>query len=234
MNDLDIEVNIGNDYFSGQEDFKSNLHALRESDKNKIGLYQYIDYGNFKKIELWDLCTIDRKKTLKKPLLDYALSEYYNYWTKSELRRMTKDELADLIENYMNEAGSDLDEWLEFAEESNITIGADSFKFYKTIGYSQGDIAEWCIRISDLEEFKNGDTTLKPYIDKLFWDAPISYSLTVDGEDYYIVEYVKDIYEYDKEEVYGICKELFKNNSKREYILGYIKGSLPECPKSSY
>jgi len=231
MANVTIELNVINDYHLWREYFKESLHTLRESNRNEIGLYQYIDYGNFEKIELGDLCIIDRGKTLKKSLLDYALSIDCNFWSKTEVRRMTKDELADLIENYMNETDLGLDEWLEFAEENNITIGADSFEFYKTRGYSQGDFAEWCIRISDLEELKDMDITLPPYVDNLFWDAPISYSLTIDGEDYYICEHVNNVYEYNKEEVYGICEELFKDHKEKEYILGYIKGNLPKYPK---
>jgi len=231
MANVTIELSVINDYYSGLEDFKKNLHTLIESSRSEVGLYQYIEWGSFEKIELGDLCTIDRGKTLEKHLLDYALNIDWNFCTKTELRKMTKYELVDLIENDMNEADLGLDKWLEFAEESNITIGADSFKFYKTRGYGQGDFAEWCIRISDLEELEDMDIKLPPYINNLFWDAPISYSLTIDGEDYYICEHVNDAYEYDKEEVYGICKDLFKDHKEKEYILGYIKCNLPKYPK---
>ena len=231
MANVTIKLNVINDHHLGRENFKENLYTLRESSINEIGLYQYIHWGSLEKIELWDLCTIDREKTLKESLLDYALSIDWNFWTKAELRKMTKDELADLIENDMNEADSGLDKWLEFAADNNITIGADSFKFYKTIGYSQGDLAEWCIRISDLENLAHMSTPVQLYVNNFFWDAPISYSLTVDGEDYYIDEHINDMYEYDKDEVYEICEELFKDHKEKEYILGYIKDNLPEYPK---
>jgi len=230
MANVNIKLSVSNDYYLGQEDFKSNLHTLRESNRNEIGLYQYIEYGNFEKIELEDLCTIDREKTLKKPLLDYALSICCDY-SKIEIRKMIKDELVDLIENHMDGIDSNLDKWLKLAEENNITIGADSFKFYKTIGHSQRDFAEWCIRISDLKELEDMDITLPPYVDNLFWDAPISYSLTIDGEDYYIIDHVTDVYKYNEDETYEICKDLFKDHKEEEYILGYIKGNLPKYLK---
>jgi len=231
MANVTIELNVINDYHSGREDFKENLHTLRESNRNEVGLYQYIDWGSFKKVKLWDLYAIDKKKTLKKPLLDYALSIDWNFWSRAEVKRMTKDELVDLIEEHMNEIDLDLDERLKFAADNNITIGADSFKFYKTRGYSQGDFAEWCIRISDLKELEDINIKLPPHINNLFWDVPISYSLTIDDEDYCIVEHVNDAYKYNKDEVYGICKELFKNHKEKEYILGYIKDNLPKYPK---
>jgi len=230
MANVTIKLNIINDYYSGREDFKESLHTLRESNRNEVGLYQYIEYGNFEKIELEDLCTIDRNKTLKKSLLNCALSIRCDY-SRIKIRKMIKDELADFIESHMDGTDSDLDKWLKFAADNNITIGADSFRFYKTRGYNQGDFAEWCIRISDLGELEDMNIKLQPYVDNLFWDAPISYSLTVDGEDYYIDEHINDVYEYNKDEVYGICEELFKDHTEREYILGYIKGNLPKYPK---
>ena len=68
------------------------------------------------------VCTIDIKKTSKMSLLNYALSVNWNFWRKAEVREMTKYELAKLIELYMSEKHSDLDECLEFAKENNITI----------------------------------------------------------------------------------------------------------------
>jgi len=72
--------------------------------------------------------------------------------------------------------------------------------------------------------------SLKKRINTLFWGAPIYCCVVVDSEDYFIDEYIKDIYTYDKDEIYNICEKLFKNHKEREYILGYIKGNLPEYP----
>jgi hypothetical protein len=74
---------------------------------------------------------------------------------------------------------------------------------------------------------------LKTHIDHLFWDAPVIYQLCVDDEDYLIDEYIKDGYEYDKDEVYEICEKLFKDHKEKEYILSYIKENLPEYAESN-
>ena len=228
MEDLEIEVNVSYDCGLASWWFDENFHRLGD------GLYQYVDNGNFKEIELWDLCTIDRNKTLKKSLLNYALSICSDY-SKIEIRKMTKDELADLIENDMNETDSDLDKWLEFAVDNNISIGADDFIKIETCGYSQGDYTEVWVNKKDYKEIigvELDECSLKKQIDRLFWGTPISYSLTINGEDYYINEHVSNMYEYDRDETYRICEELFKNHKEIEYILGYIKGSLPEYPES--
>ena len=68
------------------------------------------------------ICTIDIKKTSHMSLLNYALSVNWNFWSKAEVRKMPKYELAKLIELYMSQKNSDLDEWLEFAKENNLTI----------------------------------------------------------------------------------------------------------------
>ena len=68
------------------------------------------------------ICTIDIKKTSHMSLLNYALSVNWNFWSKAEVRKMTEYKLAELIELYMSEKYSDLDECLEFAKENNITI----------------------------------------------------------------------------------------------------------------
>ena len=225
MEFVNIDLNVKYDCFMARENFEENFNCLGEY--KKANLYQYIDYGNFKEISIDDLSSIDRKKTLKKSLLNYALSIDWCYYTKTEIRKFNKVDLADFIENYISEMDLDLDELIEITNEYDITIGVDDFYFYETRGYSQGDFSRWCIRKSDLEKFENGNETLPPYIDNLFWDCPITCRITVNEEDYYIDEHISNLYEYNKDEIYKICEELFNNHKEKKHILKYVKENLP-------
>ena len=204
------------------------MHELKGESYTTYPLYQYIDWGNVKKTSLSELCSIDRKRTLKRFLLEYALDVDWNFWEKSDIRKMSKDELCDLVEEDMDANELDLNERRDYAEKYGLFIEADNFKFYITSGYSQGEYAQWCIHNSDLKEFKDGCELLKSYVDHLFWDSIVTYRLIVNDTEYYIDEYVKDEYKYDENETYNICKKLFKDHEKKDYILSFIAENLPE------
>ena len=62
---------------------------------------------------------------------------------------------------------------------------------HRSRGYSQGDYAE---------VFAPDTEGMGEHIDNLLWDLPISGYLTFNGEEYYITDYIKDEYTWNKEE----------------------------------
>jgi len=232
---VNIEFEVKYDSCLSVMDFNDNFNCIVAESYGTTSLYQYISCMFYEAVTMSDLTSIDRKKTLKKHLLDYALSEDWNSWSKTEIRKMKKDELADLIETSMDETCLSIDEYKEFANEYNLTLVVDDFTFFMSRGYSQGDFAEWCIRDSELADFKSREDELKAHVDNLFWDNRVSYLLTVNGEDYYIDEYVKNLHEYDRDEVYKICEsKLFCDHKDKEYILKFIAENTPEYPSESF
>ena len=222
---VDIEFSVFADSFRSQEEFNNTFKTVVESDNRSYGLYHYTSWGEEEEVGLSDLKALDYKNNTKHCLLTYALGEDWNYYSKTEIRAMKKQELIDLIESDSVLDYMDLNEIEEWASDNSFGIGLDNYEIIKTRGYSQGDMAQVLVRNELL------DAELRTLIDHLFWDAPTVYTLVIDGEDYYIDEHIEDSYEYDADEVYKICKKLFAEHEKRDVILGFIKENTPEYPE---
>ena len=65
MTNVNIELSVRYEYSLKKEYFEENLNTLRESDKNKIGLYQYTHRGCLDEIFISDLYAIDKEKHLR-------------------------------------------------------------------------------------------------------------------------------------------------------------------------
>ena len=224
---VDIEFSVIADSFISGQDFTENFHTVIESGYRTSGLYQYTEWGQEEEVNLSDLKAIDYKNTLKRDLLTYALGEDWNYYSKTEIRGMNKQDLIDLVESDSDLDYMDLEEIEEWASENNFGLGLDHYEIIETRGYSQGDYAQVLIR----NELVSDD--LKKSINHFFWDAPVSYTLIVDGEDYCIEEDIEDMYEYDADEVYKICEKLFAEHDKKDVILEFIKENAPEYAEYS-
>jgi len=226
MEDLKIEINVSYDGDLARLWHDENFNRLGD------GLYQYLDCGNLQTYDDDEIMPQIRhnNSNAKKLAKHIAGLENTDYTFKKALADLTIDEMIEYISAGYGDGGMSYELLENIYRENKITYSSDFVKI-KTRGHSQGDYAEVWVNKKDYKEIigvELDEDSLKKRIDKLFWDVPISCRVTVNGEDYYIDEYVKDIYEYDKDEVYEICKKLFKDHKYREYILGYIKGSLPE------
>ena len=93
------------------------------------------------------------------------------------------------------------------------------YESYVSRGYSQGD------RLDVI--YKTGRFT-EIMIDHLLWDAPVYCRITINDDEYYIDEYMKDQYEYDKDEAIEICKKIIPDFEKYQ---DEIEKALPEHPK---
>lgn len=121
-------------------------------------------------------------------------------WTKSQLKKMTKQELYDLaweisdcycdIDNFTKqELIEDYLEYVTVAQYYDKMVGSswsdfdkhNKFSYYKTVGYCQGDVR----LIVDVDkaidvEFSDG---MKKYYDNIFWDCPYDFNIDVDGKE---------------------------------------------------
>ena len=227
---IDIEVSVYADGFISQTDWSDNFKEVVGGNGGTTGIYFYTDWGQNEALEEGELKAVDSKNTLKKSLLDWALNEDdWNYYTKTDLRAMCKDELIELFEDYL--AYMDLEEANDYASEQNVTLILDSYEIISTRGYSQGDYAEVVIS-NELAD----DAATQEAINHLFWDAPISYQISVDDDEdigYVVDENVDCLYDYDADEVMEILTKHFKDHKDKDYILETIKEMLPEYPTYS-
>ena len=94
-------------------------------------------------------------------------------------------------------------------------------------GYSQGDYA---LVIYQIEEgFLSNEGQARKVFCNLFYDAPVYCRLTVDGEEVFLEEGLKDTYVYDEGEIL----EYAKKQGLSEEVLSWLENSLPEHPESA-
>ncbi len=102
--------------------------------------------------------------------------------------------------------------WREYGEIIAYLLPAD-YDYFITRGYSQGD-AEFVVH-------PKGYSTES--IDNLFWDVPIFAVLTVDGEEFYFDEHVKNLYRWKKDEILIIIKTHFN-----QAVYDWCVNNLPD------
>jgi hypothetical protein len=91
--------------------------------------------------------------------------------------------------------------------------------YFISRGYSQGD-AVYIVKIDGLtKEYRS-------YINNLFWDCPISGSITVDNKDFYFDELLDDCYSWNIDKV----KEKINGLDISETSKAWIIENLPEYP----
>jgi len=195
---VSIEVSIGYDTDMSAHDWQENFAEVVPSGYRKSGVYQYIQWGNYETLSEREFKEIDSNATLKRDLLQVVLDEDYTFYTKTELRQMSKDELIDLIQDSILD-DYDLEEAMEWASGQNIALIIDNYEIITTRGYSQGDYAEVIVP----DDGNNYSVEIGHY----FWDAPIYARVTVDGEEYYIDENMECRYEWDKDEAIAIVQK---------------------------
>jgi len=223
MNDIKLVVRYDNEV--ARRWFDDNFHTLCD------GVYQYVDDGN--------LPTYDDDETIPQirhnnsnanKLAKYIAGlEYTDYTFKDALTDLTIDEMIEYVSAMYGDGGMSYELLEDIYLENKITYSSDFIKI-ETRGHSQGDYAEVWVNKKDYKEVigvKLDENILKKQIDNLFWDCPITCRITVNEEDYYIDENINDLYEYNKDEIYKICEELFKNHKEKKHILKYVKENLP-------
>ena len=218
---ISVDLYVNCDSYISRMEWDENFETVVEPQNRTYGLYQYTGYDN--DIEIMGMNDLKgiHPKTLKRDLLEYALSVDWNYYSKTEVRAMNKEELINLIESDDDFEYMDLHEWEELMSNSNIGINLDDYTIYKTRGYSQGDYAQ--VVIHDSQQFEG----LEKYIDNLFWDQPILARGEVNGEEFYIDEHMEDRYEWDIDEAKEIVRTKFDFDQD---VIDEIIKLLPDNP----
>lgn len=144
-------------------------------------------------------------KSLKKSEL-IELAKELDYYDESE--KLTKADLIDGLES--------VDIKNRFIDVCEIIREYPSeYDFMVTRGYCQGNV---CFVL-----FKKDNKPSNEYIDHLFWDCPVYAHLSIDGEDFYLDEYLEDAYIYDREKLLDKIKP-----DLSEYVFEWLSRNLPE------
>tara|TARA_Y100000296_G_scaffold67255_1_gene79794 strand:+ start:649 stop:1458 length:810 start_codon:yes stop_codon:yes gene_type:complete len=113
-------------------------------------------------------------------------------------------------------------------------------------GHTQGDYAKIIVPKSVYKNYmQNGDSSLSSVeafkksfelstFDNLLWNQPIycKLNIEIDGhrEEFYFDEYVKDLYNYDVDEIIEIFEKYYTRDHK-EYIKDWLTNNLPAYPE---
>ncbi len=226
---VNLELDVSYDSCQASRDFENSFHVLQYSGHRQHSVLVFSQYGNFDvsdfdftDLENWDLKSVT-VKTLKAYLLqdlDYDFKEVF---------KLNKIEMLEEIQNYCPE------DFQEFLEE-NLT---PAFIKLTSRGHCQGDYSEVIIPKIVIDSYKGKtmgeveELFSDNEIDNLLWNQPIYARLTIDNEDcdqFNFIEYVKDYYQYDKEEYLSIAKENI-THEKKALIIEWLENNLPDQPE---
>ncbi len=141
--------------------------------------------------------------------------------------KATKQDLIDFIKNDLYEEY----EWHNFCKKAGFKA---NFDIVVSRGYCQGDYKEVILphKFWECIGFKKPDcvqSNLGTTIDHLLWDCPIYCRFTVNDEEYYIDQELKDCYNWDKSEALEIAQELIEKDFTQEQqttIISFLSNAL--------
>jgi hypothetical protein len=158
------------------------------------------------------------KRMKKAELMKLACeTDLHCYDTDADL--FTKQEL---IEDLMGVTVEDFYR-AEYAEKYWHNLESD----FISRGYSQGDAV--AVKLHG-DALKKEPWITQTKINQTLWDFTFSAVATVNDVDYFIDEYVKDLYDYDAAEIESILKTLAIDNGWNEHVLKFLIDNIPACP----
>ena len=230
---LNLELSCFLDADRSRMDFEDNLQKFNYSD-----LYAYTEGGQINTdfsgsaiLRLFDIGS--GKDLLKAFLVEYKVTLF--------------EEIRDLLNQY-NVKPSDSIENIFDLIKAEIYYSGDIWDFlsgnfdhlYDVVtvtGYCQGDREDVILlpefwALTGLEKTKEKINNMQEYIQHLFYDAPLYCRLTVNGTEYNADDFIKDPYEYDKQEIIAGYKRLFSEYTEDEQnqILDFLENNLPDYP----
>ena len=111
----------------------------------------------------------------------------------------------------------------EYVGDDNVGFDVKEAYGYEFVrGYSKGDM---CVVI-----YKKDDVDDTGFFQDYIYGAPVYCRIEVDDEDYYVDSEMKNDYQYDKDEVISIMKNLMGDKYDEE-IDQYLQENLPEYPE---
>lgn len=164
------------------------------------------------------------------------------YYTKTQLKKMSKQAIFDLCQDYdLLGFSDDLNRFKRSEYEADLLgvtikqhyehlISQNSWHelglaiphaWYISRGYSQGD----AVYIVLLDEPLTADNM--KHFDRLLWDCPISMRVDIDGLEFYEDAFLNDYYEWDADKVKAKIKAL----PISDYAKGFLIDNLPDYPQ---
>ena len=177
-------------------------HSFFEDDIERIGKTDDFFYISWGEYSLDDFFFVQNTQEFRK-----AFEEDYH--------EITDENMDDLVKNYSLDADFP---WVE-----------EKYPSIEVRGYSQWDYAKVYYNPECLNE-RFWAKEFREYLHHLFYDAPVYCRLQIDGEELYFDEYMKNTYEYDKDDILHIARDNIKHD-KKEYILQWLGDNLPEHPE---
>lgn len=223
---VNIELNACYDLDLSRIYFEEAFFAIKEGRKDLL-VYSEGDFSDFEK-----------EYTFTKEALKHAWNEYNNTPAKRAVygfsdkmgfsySKATKQDLIDFIKNDLYSE----EDWIVFCEKAGFKANYD---IVVSRGYCQGDHREvivphkfWeCIGVKkpDCVQTNLGNT-----IDHLLWDCPVYCRFTVNDEEFYIDQELKDCYNWDKNEALEIAQKLIEKDFTQEQqtaIISFLSSAL--------
>lgn len=238
-NGLNLELSCFNDTALSQINFDESFHVLEYASFGSPSVLVYSNFGNYD-VSDFDFTNLDnynlKSGTIKniKLWIDHNYCDLINlsdlngesqYYFGVNFNKLNKSDLIEFVENVTEDSN-----YIEFLKDTF----TPTFKEYEIRGYSQGDLSYVIIPEVVLKEFNNVDQWLGDHLQNLIYDAPSYCRLSVDDEEYYLVECLKDEYNYDKDAIIENFHKLFMNETigNIETIKGFLEDNLPEYPET--
>lgn len=221
---LNITVNAFHDTGLSHFYFEEAFFTIKEGNKESL-VYCEGNFSEFEKEYSFtkaELLTAWSKIESKVDFLENFRSRMGFGYSKA-----TKQDLIDYCETETG-GGSD---WLEFQQEAGFK---PNFDIVISRGYSQGDYREAIVPhkfwdIVGIPKPECVQSNLGGYIDNLLWDCPIYCRFTVNEEEFFIDESLKNSYSWDKAEVLEIAARLIKGSFTSEeqaIVMDFLASSL--------
>lgn len=222
---VNLELSCIYDTYMSRIDFDDNF--TREDDQ-----LLYTDFGqcgkNFEKNYTQDITVKDYFKLICKELYFNDVKDCFSdlHYSYGKLKECSIQDLNDFVWD-MYQCNNSYDEFMEenFTPEFDVLIST---------GYCQGDYQEVIIpmdywKVHGIERTEKRLKDLSDHIDNLLWDCPVCCRLEIDGEEYFLDEYLDNIYDYDK----NLIVEKFKKDlqhDKKDLIIDWLADNLPDYP----
>jgi hypothetical protein len=231
----DIEVTVMLDCYMSRIHFDENFHLYSHSGYSSTCRAWFTDCGQADTPDSVADC-IDWKAATAEDCKGWLIERYCTGkygesidWLESMAAEYYGEEYPDWHEaarDTMNggnafqyDEGVSLEDAIgnDFAEVNQyFTI---KYNVAKIRGYCQGDYAEV---LYDPATWADGFDP-REYFQNLFYDAPVYARVTVDGEEYYIDELLKDNYQWDRDE----AEKIVRGFDLPESVINWIVSELP-------
>ena len=248
-NGVNLELNISFDADRANHDFEESFYVLQQNGYRQNSVLVFTQFGNFD-VTNFTLTDLDNYK-IEELTTKQIFKAFYNYQYPTDIDHDIKCSdftgIKELLQNLQIENLNTLDqsEILEaietdlYCDESFQEFLKDTFVcnylIMESRGYSQGDYSEIVIPAQVLESYKDQtleqiENLLQDVIDHFLWDQPLYARLTIDNEEFYIDEYLKDEYQYDQDEIKQVLTDHLEHEQK-ESIIGWVVDNMPDQPK---